>query len=203
MAFGVTQAPLLAQTGQTRTSDEPAAVLPSPVLTLDPDALFSGSAFGKRVIAELERDRAALAAENRRIEQELVSRESELTGLRPTVSAEAFSEMAAEFDTTVQRMRTEQERKSRLLQERLEAERTAFRTKIGPVLVELVRASGAVAILDRAAVLISFQSIDVTQEAIAAIDAALGSGQSELSIPDLVLPNEASGLSPATGNQNE
>ena len=43
----------------------------SGILTIQPDRLFSESAFGKRVEREIEAEGAVLTAENRRIEAEL------------------------------------------------------------------------------------------------------------------------------------
>ncbi|MBL9059861.1 MAG: hypothetical protein JNK88_07545, partial [Mangrovicoccus sp.] len=48
---------------------------PLPVATLDQEALFLKSAFGQRLQRDLETQRDALTAENRRIESELIAEE--------------------------------------------------------------------------------------------------------------------------------
>lgn len=160
-----------------------AAGLGSPVLTLDQDALFSGSAFGQRVQQELQRDRAALAQENRRIEAELVEEELALTQQRETTEPEEFAELANAFDRKVQQVRETQDGKSILLQQRLERERQTFLAEAGPVIATLVQRRGAYVVLDRSVILLSFEGVDITEEAIAAIDAAIGSGSSEKLAP--------------------
>jgi Skp family chaperone for outer membrane proteins len=157
---------------------------PSPILTLDQDALFMRSEFGQRVQRELERDREALAAENRRIEADLVAEERALTEKRPTLSIAEFSELSKAFDDRVQTIRSERERKSRALQNKLEDERQRFLSAIGPILAELVQRRGGVAVIDRKVILLSFESIDITEEAVRTIDERIGAGESpELSEP--------------------
>lgn len=152
----------------------------SPVLTLNQDAIFSKSALGQRIIAELERVRAALAAENRRIETELSAEEQALTEQRPSLPAAEFAQLASEFDARVQALRASQDRKSAALQDRLAAERQNFASQVGPVLVQIARERGALVILDSTVVLMSFDVVDVTNDAIARLDAAIGDGRSNL-----------------------
>jgi Skp family chaperone for outer membrane proteins len=149
----------------------PAAV----ILTLDQDRLFIESAFGK---ASLERERvatAALEAENSRIEAELVAEEQDLTTRRSTLPAEEFAALATAFDDKVERIRDAQDAKARDLTRARDNDRQAFLRAAIPVLGELLGESGAVAILDKSTVILSLSAIDVTDEAIAKVDAALGS----------------------------
>lgn len=166
------------------TAQGPDARLPSPIVTLDQDALFARSLFGQRVQEELTRDRDALAAENREIEADLIREEQALTDQRPGLPASEFSTLAADFDDKVQQIRTEQDAKSRLLQQRLERERQAFTAQVGPLLAELVQRRGALAVIDRGAILLAFEGIDITDEAIALVDERLGAGdEGELTGP--------------------
>ncbi|WP_238547745.1 OmpH family outer membrane protein [Meridianimarinicoccus roseus] len=148
------------------------------VVTLDQEALFLQSAFGRRVTRELERDRDALAAENRRIESELIAEERALIDQRAALPASDFAPLADAFDRKVQQIREEQDRKGRALQIQLDRHRQRFLAEIGPVLTDLLSERGAQVLLDRAAVLISVEGIDITGAAIAAIDARLGDGTS-------------------------
>ena len=158
-------------------------LLASPVVTLDQDALFSNSAFGQRVQRALEKDRAALAQENRRIEAALVQEELQLTQIREETPPGTFAEMADAFDRKVQQMREAQDSKSVQLQQRLDRERQTFLNEAGPVLAELVRRRGAYVVIDRNAILLAFDGVDITTEAVAAIDAAIGSGDTEQLTP--------------------
>lgn len=170
-----------------------ARVLTSPVLTLDQDALFAGSAFGKRVQQELERDRAALAQENRRIEAELVQEELALTEQRESTPADVFADFANAFDRKVQEVRETQDVKSIQLQQRLDRERQAFLGQAGRVIAELVRRRGGIVVIDRNVILLSFEGVDITEDAITAIDAAIGSGSSQKLAPPAPLQRPGTG----------
>lgn len=149
---------------------------PLSVATLDQESLFLDSAFGRRVTRELERDRDALSAENREIEAELIAEERALIDQRAALSPAEFAPIAEVFDTKVERIRAEQDRKGRELQRRFEEARQRFLGEIGPILTDLLRARGAQVLLDSGAVLLAVEGVDITAAAIAAIDARLGDG---------------------------
>jgi Skp family chaperone for outer membrane proteins len=145
-----------------------------PILTLDQERLFLESAFGS---ASLERERAAtqaLEAENKRIEAELVAEEQELTRKRATMSAEEFAALADAFDAKVERIRNEQDAKALELTRARDRDRQEFLRAAVPVLGELLGELGAAVIVDKATVILSLSAIDITDEAIAKVDAALG-----------------------------
>ena len=149
---------------------------PLSVATLDQESLFLDSAFGRRVTRELERDRDALSAENREIEAELIAEERALIDQRAALSPAEFAPIAEVFDTKVERIRAEQDRKGRELQRRFEEARQRFLGEIGPILTDLLRARGAQVLLDSGAVLLAVEGVDITAAVIAAIDARLGDG---------------------------
>ncbi|MDT0683993.1 OmpH family outer membrane protein [Roseicyclus sp. F158] len=151
-------------------------VVIAPFLTLDQDELFDESLYGQRIEAEIEDASAALAEENREIEEELTAEEQRLTELRSQLDADEFRRLADAFDAKVVDLRRRQDTKTRTLQARRDQERQAFLQRILPVLSELVRESGAVAILDSRAVFLSSESIDVTDAARRRIDRDLGDG---------------------------
>ncbi len=148
--------------------------VPSPILVLDQERLFEGALQAERLSEDFERRSAALAAENRRIEAELVAEELELTELRPTMEPSEFRALADAFDEKVRAIRAEQDDKVRQLQLLREQERQDFLRRVTPVLGEIVRERGAVAVLDRRTLVISAESIDITEEVIARINAEFG-----------------------------
>ncbi|MFN3936879.1 MAG: OmpH family outer membrane protein [Gemmobacter sp.] len=152
----------------------------SPILTLDEERLFAASAFGRRLSAEIDAEQSALMAENRRIEAELTDEERSLADRRGTMTPDEFRPLAADFDRRVGEIRQAQDAKLRALVERRDAERRRFFAAAIPVLAEIIREAGAVAILSDEAIVLSFQDIDVTDYAIARIDAELGDG----AVPD-------------------
>ena len=165
------------------------ATLPrAPVLTLDRNRLFSDSAFGKAAESRFQADSQALIAENLRLEQALEEEERQLTDQRATLDAETFQKLAAEFDTKTEAIRAAQDAKSRSLTAQREEDRQRFLQAAVPVLGELMRDAGAVAIFDKDMVILSLRGVDITEEAVARIDAALGDGsalpQAEGTQPD-------------------
>jgi Skp family chaperone for outer membrane proteins len=169
LALGVARA-AMAQDSQV-TGTDPAPV--SSILVVDQDRLFTESAFGK---ATLERERVAtraLEAENSKIEAGLIAEEQDLTTRRATLPAEEFAALASAFDDKVERIRFEQDTKARDLTRAREEDRQAFLRAAGPVLGELMGEKGAVAVLEKSSVILSLTTIDVTDDAIARVDAVL------------------------------
>lgn len=152
------------------------AVQSSQVLTLDQERLFLGSAYGARVMREIEVASKALAAENREIEARLEAEEKDLTTRRTILAATEFRPLADAFDARVVGIRRVQDEKLATLNGRRDLERQVFYQAALPVLGDLVREAGAVAILDARAVFLSADRIDITDEAIVRIDQLLGAG---------------------------
>lgn len=146
----------------------------SPVLTLNQDRLYIASEFGQRVQAELEAASADLSGENRKIEAALVEEEQRLTDDRPTMTPAEFRKLADEFDERVTGIRRAQEQKANSIQRQADDERARFFELAFPVLLRLVEETGAVAILDNSAVIFSVRQIDITDAAIARVDAEVG-----------------------------
>ncbi|MCB2093449.1 MAG: OmpH family outer membrane protein [Rhodobacteraceae bacterium] len=148
----------------------------SPILTLDQERLFAESDWGKRAKAHVDSASAALAAENRKLEADLTAEEKALTEKRETMPADEFRAAADAFDARVTEIRRTQDGKARDIGRMLDAERQKFFKAAFPVLGEMLRKRGAVAILDARAIFVSAEAIDVTDDLIAELDAALKSG---------------------------
>ena len=172
----------------------------SPLLTLDQDRLFAESLYGRRVARELDRASEALAAENRRLEAELGAEERALTERRPELPAAEFRALADAFDDKVTQTRSEQDAKARALQRRADTERQTFLNRVLPILAELVSERGAFAILDNRAVLLASEAMDITEDALARIDAVLGDG-GDLA-PSEPAEGAPAGEEPAAAGQN-
>jgi len=161
---------------------------PPAVLTLNQERLYANSLFGQRVRDDLEAASAALAAENRQIETALVAEEAQLVEDRATLDPEEFRKLAEEFDTRVTGIRRAQVEKREALQRAADAERLRFFDMAFPVLFELAEDSGALAILNQNAVILSSRAIDVTDRAIAQVDAAFGAAPPEPVAPTKPMP---------------
>ena len=164
----------LALVGGVAAQDAGAA--PSPILTVDSERVFGTSGIGDRITRELEAELETLAAENRQIEAALGTEEQELTTKRAAVEPGEFRVLADAFDQKVQLIRAEQDAKQRSLQARRDAERQTFIERIGPILSSIGRERGAVVILERRSVVLSAESIDITDEVVARINATLPGG---------------------------
>lgn len=162
--------------GPAAAQQEPAA---PPILTLNQERLYANSLFGQRVRDDLEVASADLVAENRRIEAALVTEESQLVTDRATMEPAEFRALAEEFDERVTGIRRAQSEKRDALQRAADAERVRFFELAFPVLFALVEETGALAILNQNAVILSSRSIDVTEQAIVRIDAEIGAAPPE------------------------
>jgi Skp family chaperone for outer membrane proteins len=148
----------------------------SAILIIDQNRLFVESAFGKASIAREQDFLDGLAEENKRIEADLVAEEQALTEQRKTLSAADFAALAEAFDQKVEKIRAEQDSKAAGLVAQRDADRKVFVQAIRPIVAELMDEQQAVAIVDKSLVILSLSSIDVTDEAIARVDAALPPG---------------------------
>ncbi len=155
----------------------------SPILTIDPEALFTQSLYGQRLLRGVQAETEALAAQNRDLAASLTAEEKDLADRRPTMDPAAFRAEAEAFDARVQDIRTARDAKERALQDSVAAGRDQFFGAATPVLGEIMRDRGAVVLLDRRSVIISAGAVDITDPGIAAVDAALGDG-SMLTAPD-------------------
>lgn len=147
-------------------------VLQSRILILDSERVYVSSSAGQQVSKDLESRLEALSSENRRIETELETEEKDLTEKRKTMDPVEFRALANAFDEKVQRLRTEQDAKQQELQRLREAERQSFIQAMTPIISQIAVEYGAVVILERRSVLLAADTIDITDQVIARINAA-------------------------------
>lgn len=150
----------------------------APILSLDQEALYGRSQFGLALRAELEALSAEVEAESRRLDRELEAEERALTQKRSEVTPQAFAPLAAAFDAKVQRLRTEREAAADDLRAREVAGRQRFFEAAAQVIGDYMVERGAVAIIDKSAIIVSLSSLDVTDDVVARLDAVLGDGAS-------------------------
>ncbi len=156
----------------------------SAILTVATDRMFAESAFGRRITAEIETQSTILAAENRRIEAELTAEEKGLTQRRGDMDPATFRALADAFDEKVQTNRTAQDAKARALNQIGETSRVDFLSAARPILEALMREFGAGVVLERSNVFLSSNATDITDLAIARIDAAIGDGARPNAVPE-------------------
>jgi len=160
----------------------------SQILTLDQERFFNQSAFGKRVLQEIEVRSSALTAENRKIEAELTAEELDLTEQRKTLLPAEFRALADAFDKRVELIRTGQAQKADELNSWAESEQNRFVKTAYPSLLDLAKELGALVIIDQRTTIITSGKIDVTDQAIFRADQVIGDGTAEMSEPLLQTP---------------
>ena len=162
--------------GAAAAQDATSGTAAPAILTVDIDRLFAQSQFGERIARDYTEGRAALAEENRRIADALRAEELALAERRAEMAPTVFRTEAEAFDEKAQAIRRAQDAKENALEETLAQGRAQFLEVTRPILGELMVDRGAFALLDRRSVLLSLGRIDVTDDAIARIDAAIGDG---------------------------
>lgn len=168
--------PLTAETAAPAAAGTPANATFS-VVTIDQERLLGETRFGKALSAAFDADTQALVAENRKIDAALEAEERDLTEKRKTMDTASFRVLADAFDKKANELRDAQEAKSRELTRRRDSDRAWFFQNIAPILGDYMIERGAVAILDKSAVVVSLGAIDITDGAIQRIDAKLGDGR--------------------------
>ena len=128
-----------------------------------------------------------MAAENRQIEGELTVEERTLTDRRATMTPDEFRAAADAFDAKVTEIRQTQDAKLRAIGRLQETERQRFFAAAFPVIGEVVRSRGAVAVLDSRAIFLAADAIDITDILIERIDTELGAGKDSDAL-DIVQP---------------
>ncbi|WP_336509380.1 OmpH family outer membrane protein [Ruegeria lacuscaerulensis] len=146
------------------------------MLTLSSERLFAESAFGQRILREIEAEGILLGEENERIVDELSKEEKDLTEKRANMAADEFRPLAEAFDRKVQSHREGQRAKLDALARRSEEAQQKFFELVQPVLIDLLRETGASVIIERSSVFLSSDRTDITDAAIARINTAIGDG---------------------------
>ncbi len=166
--------------GAQQVASQPApdqtAVPQSPILTIDRERLFKETLFGKAVEARIKADSDDLIAENLKLETALEAEERDLTDRRAKLPAAEFQVLAKAFDAKAEQIRAAQQAKASAISDKRDAEQQRFLDAAVPVLGDLMRDSGAAAIFEKNMIVLSFRGIDITDRAIARIDAVLGNG---------------------------
>ena len=143
------------------------------ILTIDQNRLYADSLFGQKMLADIDAQTKSLQTENRQLEADLETEEKSLTDRRASLPAAEFHTLAEAFDKKVKAIRTARDAKARdLAQQRDDAQKTFLKTAV-PILAEIMKEAGAAAIIDRSAIILSFDRIDITDQAIKRIDATL------------------------------
>ena len=147
----------------------------SKLFTVDMTKLLRSSEFGKNIIAANNIARTKLQRENEELEKKLLLEEKELSELRKTLSIEEFRPIALEFDKRVTIIRAEQGNKEELLNKKARQKESDFFKRIYPLLYEILLERGGLILFDQRNIILWDNSVDITDDAIQAINQAMGS----------------------------
>lgn len=170
----------------TRTIETPPdspQMVAAPILTVDQNTLFTGSAWGRRTQSVLEEEGGKIAAENERLAAQLSDEEAALTSRRETLDPAEFRKQAEAFDERATRVRRERAQAVQALNDWAETDRSAFYRAALPVMGEMMQDRRAVAVLDRRTVFVSLDAIDITADLVLRLDERLGDGAGQVPLP--------------------
>jgi Skp family chaperone for outer membrane proteins len=157
-------------TGQSATPLPPPGTL-VPFLFINQESLLTGSRAGQAILADEDRQRDALRAEARALDEAFEAEERRLTDQRPTLPPEEFSQLSDAFDARVVQARRDQDNRAAALAQEFDQRRRQFYAQVAPILVALMERYGARAIFDETSVLLADQSLNITRAVVAEIDA--------------------------------
>jgi Skp family chaperone for outer membrane proteins len=142
-----------------------------PFLFINQERLLTGSEAGQALLAEEDRQRDALRSEARALDSAFEAEERRLTDQRPTMDPEEFRKLADDFDARVVQARRDQDNRATQLAQEFDQRRRQFYALVAPLLVDLMDRAGARAVFDENSALLTDQTLNITDEVIAAIDA--------------------------------
>lgn len=174
----------------------PAGVSAVPFRILDQDRLLRGSRLGQQILDGIHAAEQRLADENQRLFDQLAAEERALTEARPGLSPEAFRARADAFDARVELIRAERAQASQDLTSWSEGEAQRFFNAALPVLVQMMNEEGLLALLKPDTLILGSDWLDVTDAAIARLDAAAEAGSLPQD-PQVPAPDPASHIDPA------
>lgn len=146
------------------------------VLILDSERLFVETLYGRKIAEDLAAQAAELQAENDRIVEQLTEEERSLTLRRPEMTPEAFRIAAEAFDAKVQDVRRVRDAKNLELQQSSAENRARFEERVRGIVANIMLERGAALVLEQRTVILSIRAANITEDAIARIDATLGDG---------------------------
>lgn len=126
------------------------------------------------------------------VKAQLEVEEQELATLRGTLSRGAFEARATAFDTKVRLTRRASQRQSAELQRIFRRARERLNSALGPILIEVLRETGADIVLDADQILVAAPSVDMTDRVIALYNARIPAPIIE-ELPEAPLLEEESG----------
>lgn len=160
------------RTSAQETSDENIGVLVVDLQRIQRDAAAATSV--REQSAAMRAELAAIIGERARA---ISVEEAELAELRERMTAVEFRDRVREFEKKVFANRDLEQQESAKLQSVLAQARNRLRREIAPILAQLLRERNAKLMLDKSQVILSADTLDVTDEVLKRLDTAVPSMQ--------------------------
>jgi len=159
-------------TSQAFSQTDFPTVFPQPILVLDQESLFNNSKLGQAILLIQAERRTVLLQESRNISEAFEIEEKQLTEARSGLSVDEFHVLSEDFDVRVQAARESQLAKDVELQQSVDDQRRRFLVIAAPFLSDIMFKYRASAVVDQRFVLLFDRNMDITNEAILALDLA-------------------------------
>lgn len=154
---------------------------PAQILVVDIEAILKRSAAGGAIQSQAEAMRDRFQATFKTREDALLAEERALAELRQELDRETFEARAAAFEAEVRTLRRDRREIGEQVQRVFFGATSELKERLQPILVEIMSERRAGVLLDTREVLLSATALDVTEEAIRRLDAAV----SRIELPEL------------------
>ncbi|MEO1329593.1 MAG: OmpH family outer membrane protein [Pseudomonadota bacterium] len=155
---------------------------PSNILIISVQRLTRNSMAGESIAEQAEALREQLLKPTQDRQEELRAEERELVALRDNLSEAEFDVRVEAFKTELREVRRAEQAAAARLQSAIRQATDRFRDERNRVLTEMMRRYDGAVMLDESTVVLSSNALDVTAEAIAALDAS--TPRIEVVLPD-------------------
>ena len=134
------------------------------LVIIDIAQVVRDSAAARAMRTQAERQQAALRAEDEKTDKDLRAAEQELVQQRTILAPEAFNQKRRDFERRVNEAQQSAQGKRRDLEEAFAAAQRRIEAAMNEVVIEVAKENDYKAVLPRAVVVASHDSIDITDE---------------------------------------
>ncbi|MDE1174558.1 MAG: OmpH family outer membrane protein [Parvibaculaceae bacterium] len=143
------------------------------ILTVNTEQLFLQSKVGQSVRSQIQTMAQKIQAEGRSSQASLQDEANKLTQQRSTMAQEQFQQKVQDLQKREADLQARMQKKGSELQNGGEVARNQVETALRPIFTDLMTKHGADIIIDTSVIVASKDGLDVTQEAMTALNARL------------------------------
>ena len=147
----------------------------SNVLILNIEKLFADSKAGKSMISQVQKKQEAIKSQRDKAQKNLSDKVQKLDSQKTMMAPDALQAKADELKLEEIAKNQELQQELRKIDAGLAAARAEILKSLSPILKDIMNEKGAIAILERSAVLIGSPDVDITDTATKRLDGVLSS----------------------------